>query len=297
MRFFVFILFVIGFSIGVHAQETAFNRLEMYYSQGNYKKTYRQAGKLMDKPENDYSKVPAFYRAISAFQLAGNKRWLKTHPYAVKDAAEVFYALQRSSDGQDVIESHLTEVSELKKDLLVRVADLKRNGKEKEAEHYQIILAKLFETVPTLSEEEVTEPAIATKKDEFTFDARNRDELVLYAQTFIGTPYQSAGNTPAGFDCSGFTSYVLNAYKIQLPRTSKDQYEKAKKVNLNKLQKGDLVFFDSGNGVNHVGIIVSENGQNPVMVHASTSKGVILTDINSSSYWAKRLKGFATVLP
>jgi cell wall-associated NlpC family hydrolase len=55
-----------------------------------------------------------------------------------------------------------------------------------------------------------------------------------------------------------------------------------------------LVFFNNGSGVSHVGMIISEKGQPLVMIHASSSKGIMITDIESSEYWLKRLYGFGT---
>ncbi len=80
----------------------------------------------------------------------------------------------------------------------------------------------------------------------------------------------------------------------ELSRRSEDQYNEGKKVKEKNVQKGDLVFFSNGSGISHVGIVVSEKGQPIVMIHASSSKGVIITNIESSEYWMKRLHGFAT---
>jgi cell wall-associated NlpC family hydrolase len=73
-----------------------------------------------------------------------------------------------------------------------------------------------------------------------------------------------------------------------------DQYNDAPKVKVKNAQKGDLVFFDNGSGVSHVGIVVSEKGSPLMMIHSSSSKGVIITDVTKSAYWTKRLKGFGT---
>lgn len=298
MTRFVLLLFAGILCGAVTAQTPAFDRLELYYSQGHYRKVYSQSGKLLNKPEYDYSKVPTFYRALSIFQLSENRQWLRVRPYALEEAKELYLGLLKTSDGQEVIENHLDDVAVLKQDLLNRIGDLQREGRQKDAEELRLIVAQLFEEIPSIKDEAPVEQPKPTEEvvQEFSFDARNRDEIILFAKQQLGRPYVHAGNTPSGFDCSGFTSYIFSAYNINLPRRSKDQYDGAKKVRENKVQKGDLVFFDNGSGVNHVGLIVSERGEPPVMIHASTTKGIVITDIRSSEYWNKRLKGYGTFL-
>ncbi len=290
---------LIGLFCGtVSAQTPAFDRLELYYSQGHYLKVYKQSGKLLDKPEYDYSRVPAFYRALSTFQLTENKQWSRTRPHALEDAKALYLKLLSTSDGQEVIENHLNDVAALKQDLLNRIGDLKREGSQKESDELSLIVAELFEQVPVINDEVPIEKPTPSEEvvREFSFDSKNRDEIVEFAKQQLGKPYVYTGSTPAGFDCSGFTSYVLSAYKVNLPRRSSDQYTNSKKLKENKVQKGDLVFFDNGSGVNHVGMIVSEQGEAPVMIHASTSKGIVITEIHNSEYWNKRLKGYGTFL-
>lgn len=295
----ILVVLLVVFCGTVSAQSPAFDRLELYYSQGHYKQVYKQSGRLLNKPEYDYSRVPTFYRALSTFQLSENKQWLKSRPHALEDATELYLSLLKTSDGKEVIDNHLEDVAALKQDLLNRVGDLQREGRTGEAEKIEAILITLFDQIPVINDEIV--PAEPPKKqevvEEFTFNSKNRDEIILFAKQQLGKPYVYAGNTPAsGFDCSGFTSYVFSAYNISLPRRSKDQYDGAKKVKENKVKKGDLVFFDNGSGVNHVGLIVSEQGESPVMIHASTTKGIVITDIKSSSYWNQRVKGYGTFL-
>ncbi|GAE44099.1 NLP/P60 family protein [Mesobacillus boroniphilus JCM 21738] len=67
--------------------------------------------------------------------------------------------------------------------------------------------------------------------------------MTEYATQFVGVPYKWGGTTPAGFDCSGYLTYVYKDYGVNLPRTSADQYYQGEKVATADLVPGDLVFL------------------------------------------------------
>ncbi|MCB2299414.1 SH3 domain-containing protein [Clostridium tagluense] len=100
------------------------------------------------------------------------------------------------------------------------------------------------------------------------------NDLVSYSNTFLGTPYVWGGEAPAkfnatgeylsgGFDCSGFVQYSYKNFGINLPRTTMDQVDIGASVNINNLEKGDLVFFLTNSAVpsevSHVGIYIGDN--------------------------------------
>lgn len=100
---------------------------------------------------------------------------------------------------------------------------------------------------------------------------------------WYGTPYKYGGMNEDGIDCSGFTNILYKEiYKIQLPRVSKDIAENVKRKYTEDLKEGDLVFFSFGKTgiVNHVGIYLHNNK----FVHASTSKGVIISNLTEPYY-------------
>lgn len=83
----------------------------------------------------------------------------------------------------------------------------------------------------------------------------------------VGVPYAYGGRTPDGFDCSGLVYYTYHQYGISVPRTSRDQYRASKPLSLSSVAPGDLLFFDIGGRISHVGIYLGDGK----FVHAPKS--------------------------
>lgn len=108
--------------------------------------------------------------------------------------------------------------------------------------------------------------------------------LIQQARRWLGTPYRYGGNERSGVDCSGLTCRVFaDGLGIRLPRTSAQQRDYCRRIDRADLEPGDLVFFRNGGKINHVGLYIG-GGR---MIHASSSRGVIETDL-SDTYWARR---------
>lgn len=287
---------VFGFASFATAQVPEFDKLEMLYAQNHYKMVYRKANRLLDIPDYDWSQIPKFYKALSLFQLSQNEHWLVNHPNALDEAARLFQEIKKSSDGKKIFNAHMYEISFLKHDLIAWAEDLKRRSQKEEFEHLQKAMSGLFDEIPDLEypTSNSNEFANTNKDAELDMYAKERLAIVEYAKKYIGTPYVWAGNEPTGFDCSGFTSYVMKNFKKELPRRAVDQYNSSRQLKEKNVMMGDLVFFDNGSGISHVGMIISEKGKPLVMIHASSSKGVVITEIEKSDYWLKRLYGFGT---
>lgn len=109
------------------------------------------------------------------------------------------------------------------------------------------------------------------------------------AEKYLGTPYKFGGNNNSGFDCSGFTLRVFQENNYKLPRRSVEQSKVGKYITLNEIRPGDLLFFATNGGrqVSHVGIVYSISNEGEInFIHASTSKGVIISSLNQK-YWNK----------
>jgi len=115
---------------------------------------------------------------------------------------------------------------------------------------------------------------------------RNRgDALARFAMSLRGTPYRYGGATVEGFDCSGLVFYSHQRFGLSVPRTSRDQADKAERVKPGKLRRGDLVFFRiDSRSVNHVGIYIGKHR----FVHApGAGKPVTINSLDDEFYAAR----------
>ena len=116
--------------------------------------------------------------------------------------------------------------------------------------------------------------------------------LLAVASSQMGRNYAPGGTTPAGFDCSGFTSWAYAKAGQSLPRTSGGQYLAGRPVPAGSLRPGDLVFFGHGGKVGHVGIYLSQGR----FIHSSQGSGQVGVDDLSGSYWSRTFAGGRRVL-
>ncbi|MEO9532723.1 MAG: C40 family peptidase [Crocinitomicaceae bacterium] len=286
-------LILTQFSIG---QDKKIDQLEILYDQGYYAKVIRKANKLMANPEYDYSALPAYYKSISLFRMANDERWFKRHKDAITEAVEHYEIFAQHSNYSDYVHAHYYEISSIKTYLDKLGRKFEELGYRTESEQLFDFSFKYLKSIKGKPDkhEQLNDPTEENKPDVAGGPSTDRERLVVYAKSLVGIKYVWAGSDESGFDCSGFTSYVCKKYGFQLPRTASGQLEEAKKVKLDNAQKGDLVFFGSGAKITHVGLVVSNQGEEIAMVHASTSKGVIVTNVEKSTYWKPKLKAAGT---
>lgn len=109
-------------------------------------------------------------------------------------------------------------------------------------------------------------------------------KTIVYAKEMLGKPYRYAGDTPAGFDCSGLVKYSYGRAGISMPRDTQAQHRMSVLVSTRGLREGDLLFFDQeGKKKSHVGLYIG-NGR---FIHAPSSGGKVRTDSMNAEYWKK----------
>ncbi len=111
--------------------------------------------------------------------------------------------------------------------------------------------------------------------------------IIEKAKNYMYTPYRYGGNnTKTGIDCSALIKNIFAYYHIFLPRISYNQAKKGSFVPKEKIKKGDLLFFSTGisKKINHVGMVIHTSNKNIFFIHASTSNGVIISQLYKK-YW------------
>ncbi len=289
IRFIGMLLFVLCLS-NTYGQDRSLNKLSLLYSQGNYRLTYWNADKLVNNPDYDTSLIPRYYLAISLLRLENKFLFKRRNPSPWVEGGNLLKELKLIPESKLLFVKHKEEISALRFYLLDELEKYKTKKNKESYRRLKEVLVGLFEGLPYTDQRNIASP----KKTEVL--PSDRELVVEIAQQHIGVPYVFGGVTPEGFDCSGFTCFVFQKANVQVGRSSRDQFATCRKLEKDEVTKGDLVFFNSGSDdVTHVGIIISEKGEPLKMIHASTSKGVIISEIENSEYWMKKLHGFGSV--
>lgn len=137
---------------------------------------------------------------------------------------------------------------------------------------------------------QVIHPFQTQPLDSSTID--RADKIIDFAKRFLGVPYKWAGSSPVGFDCSGFVQFVLKKYGVDVSRTSRSMATEGKRVPLESVREGDLLFFTGSNRssgvVGHVGIVIENEDGIVKFIHSANNGGVQITTLNNSRYYMPR---------
>lgn len=145
-----------------------------------------------------------------------------------------------------------------------------------------LTLSSCKTAAPRLNYQELVHAAISLDMD---IDLDDNHRLYIESARWIGVPYRYGGNSLRGVDCSGLACAIYKkVYHTRLKRSSEEQRTKdCSRIARRNLREGDLVFFHNGRKkrtANHVGIYLKEER----FIHASTSQGVIVSNLNEPYY-------------
>lgn len=128
--------------------------------------------------------------------------------------------------------------------------------------------------------------SIQTSKSSKRTTTAKSEAIVNSALQFTGVRYRFGGTTRKGMDCSGLVFVAFKEHDVSLERISYKMAEQGKRIALKKVNVGDLLFFKTSkkNRINHVGLVVSVKKGQIKFVHATTSRGVIVSSLDEG-YW------------
>ena len=282
------------------AQDRKVDVLEVLYNQKNYRSIVRKTTKMIDKKGYEDNELVHLFQAVALAKLSQDKQYTHSKPNTLKESVEAFhnyYELDKQLKFQQ-------ESSCLLEDLRLIYQSVPSLSVETEAYSYlerqetkdPVIQRKRVVMVKNKPGKAVEYPndfkasAVDTVCEEIYLE--EVDKMINYAKKFIGVPYVFGGTGDGGFDCSGYTQFVLGKYGTELPRNAKSQKEFSKPIKIKEVQKGDLLFFSrnrSKHNITHVGIVISEPGEDIVMIHASSSQGIMITNVTTNTYWSPKL--------
>jgi cell wall-associated NlpC family hydrolase len=121
-----------------------------------------------------------------------------------------------------------------------------------------------------------------------------RDSIAELALSMVGVRYRYGGADPReGFDCSGLVYYTYTSNGQDVPRTSRSQYDAARRIAFTQAAEGDLLFFRDQAQLSHVGIYLGDGR----FVHAPSSGGSVRVDDINLPYYQHHLVAVGQLLP
>jgi cell wall-associated NlpC family hydrolase len=194
-----------------------------------------------------------------------------------------------AEDNAPHIEIEHRDITGLKREILSK--------RKRDARRAERVAAALLadETEAASSDEDEIEIVELPVAYNAIFDSLNasgiRGNVLQEAKKYLGLKYIWGGTTPKGFDCSGFTSYVLKQKGVGIARSSRFQAKQGKAVELAEAKTGDLVFFSKygkGGRVTHVALVV-DNKEDGVYIIHSTRRGIVVDNLSKSNYWKPKI--------
>ena len=181
----------------------------------------------------------------------------------------------------------MPDTTVIQKDSIAKVDTTKKDSVQKEPAKKVEIASKTVADTTKKQTSAKTEAASKTKKQ--AKPASKPTNLEKYAKEWLGAKYVYGAASKKKTDCSGYVMQVYKGfYNIALDHNAQRIYDDGRgySIRRTKLHEGDLVFFGNFWKISHVGIYLKGNR----FIHASTSKGVVITSMDDN-YWSSKYKG------
>lgn len=124
------------------------------------------------------------------------------------------------------------------------------------------------------------------------------EKVISTAHTYLGVPYKYGGMSKSGIDCSALIYHCYRSIDVKLPRTAKEQSKIGSSKSWGSLRPGDIVYFKfkkKGEKWYHSGMITYVGKDDIKFIHASSSRGVVMSSLKSD-YYRKSVKKFRRVI-
>lgn len=295
MRLFLNILLVMLFYLASASsfgqeKDRRVNTIERLYNQGYYAKVLRKTNKMLNKKYSGNAYVHMF-QVAALNKLKVDKKFVATHTHIEEQLKAAFNGWNKSKGYLKTIQEYQEIASNLNS-FIENNKLLVADSQEKEK-----IDANSKKPIPQKS---IVAKEENPKIDKLWIDTCSlpiEEKIIHCAETFMGVPYKYGGRNADGFDCSGYTGYILEHFGYKLPRSARDQAKFVQSIPIKEAKKGDLIFFShKKNIIAHVGLVVSEEGEDLTMIHASSSRGIMISNVEKSTYWKPRLKSAGRVI-
>lgn len=274
--------------------------LEVLYNQHNYRSIVRKTDKLIDKNGYANNELIHLFKAVAYAQLSKDKKYLRANPDAISKSTEAFVNYYELDKALGFVQKESVLLDDL------RSVYKTSSSVKMKTEAYEYLMGTPSKPPVVIKERVVIVKNETSEPVKYGEDFKaetvdtvctvnylsEEDKMINYAKKFIGVPYIYGATGDGGFDCSGYTQYIYSRYGYELPRSARYQKTAIEQVNISEAKKGDLVFFSSNkkeSNITHVGIVISEEGEELTMIHASSSRGIMITNVATNSYWKPKM--------
>ncbi|HEX9416404.1 MAG TPA: NlpC/P60 family protein, partial [Gaiellaceae bacterium] len=208
---------------------------------------------------------------------------VKAHRIELKNAREQQrVVVQERADQKASIQSQLSERHQLVASIRSEIERMKAEEAARQRELARQAQERAL-AAASAPQQILSSPTDSTGASPVAPPPGNYSGVVAIAMRYLGVPYVWGGESPSGFDCSGFVMYVYAQVGVSLPHNAAMQYGYGTPVSMSQLEPGDLVFFY---GLGHVGLYIGGGS----FIHAPHTGDVVKIS-SLSGYYASNFVG------